>query len=303
MSTPTLALPIPRHACHGCGGSCQGVKVRPGPDELAPLAAQAAELGIADPVVDGVLRQDAGRCVFLDEADACRIHGRWGADAKPHICQQFPLLVLRTDGGVRVGVDPGCYHAWRTWRTGPEPAPDAVLISADKPRPAAEQRAEATLLGLLAAVQTPAQALAQLAAPGIEQRWATLLGSLDPAALLARTPGPKARAAIGPMLTPPASAPPWPALTPDQAAYTLSAVRTFVALRQGDPQLHAIGSTVLMLLGALTAAWHDTAPEPYGLALAGWSRCLRLPVFWSTVIAGPDVLRALVGGPARPGVS
>jgi lysine-N-methylase len=38
-----------------------------------------------------------GSCVFLTEAGLCRIHELFGADAKPFVCQQFPLQVVTTD--------------------------------------------------------------------------------------------------------------------------------------------------------------------------------------------------------------
>jgi lysine-N-methylase len=38
-----------------------------------------------------------GSCVFLTEARLCRIHEVFGADAKPFMCQQFPLQVVTTD--------------------------------------------------------------------------------------------------------------------------------------------------------------------------------------------------------------
>ncbi len=303
MPRPTLALPVPRHACHGCGGSCQGVTVRPLPDEIPGLRETAAALGVDDPFVDGTLRQVDGRCVFLADDQRCRIHATHGAAAKPHVCRQFPLVVVHAEGGARIGVDPSCFHAWRSWRDGPEPPEDTVLHGVPRERPAGEQQAEATLLSLLAAVPTPELALAQLSAPGIAARWSALLRRQDPDVLLPRTPGPRARAAVARLLDAPADPTGWGPLDPDLAAYTLNATRGFIALRMGHSQLRAIGSTLLMLLGALAATWQETEPEAYGELLAGWTRSLRVPPFWSTVISGPDVLQALIGGPQRPGVS
>jgi hypothetical protein len=271
--------------------------------EIERVREQALSLGIDSPIEDGALRQIAGECVFLDPDRRCLIHKTWGAEAKPQICRQYPWVVLQTSGGTRVGVDPGCYHGWRSWRDGAEPSPDAVLLSKTRDCSPAEERAEAALVELLGAVQTPSQALAQLVGPGIEGRWATRLRSLNSPETLRRTPGPKAQAAVAPLFFPPVPAPPWPQLDPETAALTLNAVRTFVALRQGDPQIRAIGSTLLMLLGALAAAWQDTSPAVYCEALAGWSRCLRLPAFWHTLIPGPESLQALVGGAQRPRVS
>ena len=187
MAQQALCSPLLRFQlapCQGCGGSCQGVTVRPLPEEIPRLREAAAALGVEVPFKEGTLRQVDGRCVFLTADNACRIHARYGAAAKPHVCQQFPLVVIHAEGGSRVGVDPSCFHAWQTWRTGPEPEEDRVLHGVSKERPDGEAQAEATLLGLLAAVPHPATALAQLSAPGIEQRWADLLRQQDHLPLL-----------------------------------------------------------------------------------------------------------------------
>ncbi|MEZ4321562.1 MAG: hypothetical protein R3F61_29080 [Myxococcota bacterium] len=92
--------------------------MRIGPDELDPLIANAARLGIETPLVNGYLRQNWGRCVFWDAG--CRLHAELGVDAKPTTCRQFP--VLATEGGLVL--DPACFHA------DPDPtapAPDVPL--------------------------------------------------------------------------------------------------------------------------------------------------------------------------------
>lgn len=270
---------------------------------MAPLLEQADSLGIEAPLEQGFLRQVDGRCVFLSPEFRCRIHARWGAEAKPRVCQQYPLVGLQTEDGTRPGVDPGCYHTWRSWREGPVLDLDQVLLVNQKERPESEVQGEVMLIRLLDTVSTPAQALSQLAATGIEQRWARLLRGLDPEIILARAPGPKARAALRPILEAPDPAPPFPDLDPDLAAFTLHTTRTFIALRQGDPQLRVIGNTLLMLLGSLAAAWANPSAAAYGEALAGWTRGLRWPLFWSAIVHDPEVLRGLVTGQHDPGVS
>ena len=105
-----------RHRCTTCGGSCQGVNVRLlDPDELARVVRLGQELAVAEPVVGNRLRQtEDGRCVFLDETHLCTLHARFGADAKPLICRQYPLVQLSTEAGQRRGIDPGCYSAFQT---------------------------------------------------------------------------------------------------------------------------------------------------------------------------------------------
>jgi Fe-S-cluster containining protein len=105
------------HTCRRCGASCEGLKVRPRPDEVAVLEARAAELGVDRPISGVWLRQVWGRCVFLDQG-ACRLHTRWGPDAKPSVCRTFPVL---SDGRI----DPACFHAGE-----PTGTPDPVILDA-----------------------------------------------------------------------------------------------------------------------------------------------------------------------------
>lgn len=41
-------------------------------------------------------------CIMLDEQGLCRIHSRWGPEAKPGVCQMYPFIALPAD---RVGFD------------------------------------------------------------------------------------------------------------------------------------------------------------------------------------------------------
>jgi Fe-S-cluster containining protein len=45
---------------------------------------------------------EAGRCVFLDEENRCRIHGQVGYNSKPEGCKAFPLHVGKVAGQTRV---------------------------------------------------------------------------------------------------------------------------------------------------------------------------------------------------------
>ncbi|GAG22906.1 unnamed protein product, partial [marine sediment metagenome] len=48
------------------------------------------------------------RCLFLDTDDLCIIHKELGAQAKPHMCRQFPFLAAYTWVDERVSANYGC---------------------------------------------------------------------------------------------------------------------------------------------------------------------------------------------------
>lgn len=93
-----------RHVCARCGGSCQGLRVRVGPEEKARLAADAESLGVQRPFDGPWLRQNWGVCVFY--ADGCRLHAELGSHRKPVVCRQFPVIGTT--------VDPSCFHSGDT---------------------------------------------------------------------------------------------------------------------------------------------------------------------------------------------
>jgi len=95
------------HRCQRCGASCTGSRVVPiDHDEAARIRTLAAALGIPSPLADGALRQNMGRCCFWAADAGCRLHETHGADAKPRVCRQFPIV----RAGNRVAIDPACPH-------------------------------------------------------------------------------------------------------------------------------------------------------------------------------------------------
>jgi Fe-S-cluster containining protein len=140
-----FSSPAPlRHACVGCGHSCEGHLVGPiDSDDQALLEERLTALrqddgliasGSATVEVDfegklhRVLNFPSGSCIFLDGSRRCRLHARWGALAKPLPCRMFPFRMVRTETGTRVAISPRCFHAHESYRSA-DALPPSSLIS------------------------------------------------------------------------------------------------------------------------------------------------------------------------------
>jgi hypothetical protein len=309
----TDAPAVLRHACTLCGGCCQGVRVPVYDRDRAAIARAADHLGIPDPIDGAGLRLVDGACVFLGEDDRCRIHATLGAQAKPTPCRQFPLVAVQAEDGVRIGVDPASYGAWRSWREGPA-LPDAAVVATRTPAPGGQAHIEAHLVARCEHPDTTLESLlGELVSepprgaslpPRFAARWAEHLHrSALPGFLVHDTLGRRLRGALAPVLH--ASVgweepPPWPALDPEIRAWTLEAVRRVLYLRL-LPGLPNVPTAALLLLGgAVAAAWTDPRPGAYHDHLTAWLRALRFPVFWQALVGDRATLAWLVTG-RRPG--
>jgi lysine-N-methylase len=118
------ALPIVEHwDCHGCTACCRETTIPLSADDLARLREQqwserpefrGAPIVRRTAWIAGatVLAQRAdGACVFLTDAGRCRIHEEFGAEAKPRVCQLFPLQAVASDRGAVVTVRRSCPSA------------------------------------------------------------------------------------------------------------------------------------------------------------------------------------------------
>lgn len=100
---------IERWDCCGCGKCCRGVIVALNAEDLKKLREQHWE---KDPEMKGIkiitrmgllakkyrlTHQKNGRCIFQSDDMLCRIHKKFGFDAKPHICQLAPLQMVPRD--------------------------------------------------------------------------------------------------------------------------------------------------------------------------------------------------------------
>lgn len=106
MSRLQLQLPtIQNWNCHNCGGCCKQHGIFITDEERRRIESQHWEetqdlpAGINPIVTDSSLwgkkqhrlaQQSDGSCVFLDERGLCRIHGKFGEEAKPLACRIYP---------------------------------------------------------------------------------------------------------------------------------------------------------------------------------------------------------------------
>ncbi|MCB9759412.1 MAG: YkgJ family cysteine cluster protein [Alphaproteobacteria bacterium] len=301
-----------RHRCMGCGGSCQSVHVSLFGDEPERIRALAAQLDVSEPVdEDNHLRKVDGACVFLDPGNLCRIHARFGPEAKPTVCRQFPIVAVRAEDGVRVGIDPSCYTAVQTWRDGPL-AEEGSLISSKVSFEEGQARQEARLIeDLEAPGATVAGVLARLCGQAppedgglpegfgerlLERIRAGKVQEFVSGAIV----GPQMAAALGPVLAHAvdSDAPgPWPVLSPEAEAWAIEATRRVVFLRLASVSLPSVaGVGLLMLSGAVLCGWTAPDTETFGHHLSGWIRALRFRPFWTRITPDPRTLSWLATG-------
>lgn len=299
---PSVALQTPRHTCFGCGACCFGHRVKlDGADELDRVTRHGASLGLDRPVVDGELRFDRGRCVFLSDTLRCRIHETFGSTEKPRVCQQYPLRSVRADGPRRVGVDPGCATAWRSFEDGEIPEfGETYGVTRDVSPP--EAAAETALLRATSAPGVTVGGLVHLMAgspggtglpDGYGHRLATRLRGMRLGPFLASDElGDGVRRWMAHLpevfdgLDP--DHPPAFALGAEADRFAVHVVRSLMFLRLGAwtplPQMTMIHG----LAGAVACAWADPRPERFGPALSTWTKLLRQPAFWLRLTAQPQ---------------
>ena len=107
--------------CHGCAHCCRDYRVPVTEEERQRILAQGwdkdPDLGDLPVImVSGpwwrrryrLSERGNGNCVFLDENQRCRIHARFGAEAKPLACRMFPFVLVPTDTHWRVGLRFAC---------------------------------------------------------------------------------------------------------------------------------------------------------------------------------------------------
>ncbi len=111
------------YSCHQCGWCCRWWRIEVESADRDRILAhdwaaesprlQGVQLfeeqrlpGRSEPVVQTA--QIDGQCVFLEGDGLCLIHKVMGLEAKPAVCQGFPLVLGRTADGVLVGGNYAC---------------------------------------------------------------------------------------------------------------------------------------------------------------------------------------------------
>ncbi len=122
MSLPLRSLPVVQNwDCHRCATCCHDYEVVVTEEERQRIIAQQWENDAALKGVEIFRRKgwfrpryslqhresDAG-CVFLDEQGLCRIHGKFGYEAKPLACKVYPFILVPTGEQWRVGMRFAC---------------------------------------------------------------------------------------------------------------------------------------------------------------------------------------------------
>jgi len=180
----TPAVPGLRYSCHGCGACCRDFTIELSPADMERLDRQGwqAELGVpfwTEFRGRRWLRQRSdGACVFLQDDGRCRVHARFGLEAKPLACQLFPFSFAPGPERARVGVSFACSSVQRG--LGAEIAShgqDLRRMQAELPEALSPRAAPELLQGLpgtTAEVEAVRQAVDGLLAQG-EIPWAVRL--------------------------------------------------------------------------------------------------------------------------------
>jgi len=127
MSWPVRHLNVLQHwDCQGCTNCCREYRVYITEEEQQRIAEQGweqtPEFANLTPVIkDGPasapryrLAHDAGHaCVFLNPEGRCRIHEKFGSEAKPFACRLYPFQLIHAGDHWRVGLRYSCPSAVR----------------------------------------------------------------------------------------------------------------------------------------------------------------------------------------------
>ena len=121
MPLPVRHLPVVQQwDCHSCGNCCREYQVPVTREERERLEAFDWS---DEPLLAGrplflrrglpwarryVLNHNVDHCVFLTTEGRCRIHERFGMDAKPLACRMFPFVLLPAGDHWRLGMRYAC---------------------------------------------------------------------------------------------------------------------------------------------------------------------------------------------------
>lgn len=154
-----------RYDCHLCGACCRaGFAVVVTEEERERIRKQGWE---NEPDFRGrpffirqirgeyiLAQREDGACLFLGEDQRCRIHAKFGPEAKPFACRPYPFLFLPMAGQVRISLRFDC-----------------PSVAANHGRPLAEHHAELAALALRAIPASAARLPPPPFRPGVHLGW------------------------------------------------------------------------------------------------------------------------------------
>ena len=290
-----------RHTCTGCGRSCHGVKVRLWSDAERQRIIDAAEtMGVPDPIVDGRLRMVDAHCVFQNDEGLCGIHAKFGFEAKPVACQQYPLIVLDTELGRRAGIDPSCFTHFGSWRTAPE-LPLVTKVTNKLEFDAAQIQMEGRVLHALARPFDESLSMLVQDPEHFGKRLVTVIQAADlEAPIHAPEAGQFLRQYMSALIAYIDTLDPETVtvtLSGERAAFTMDIAQRMVGLRLMPSYPLLPGVALLSLVGGIVSDWHHPDDDDaFSATLSTWTRAIRRPAFWGELTPSEEALRILVGG-------
>ena len=124
MALPIRNLPLVQNwDCHSCGDCCRQLEAVITEEEKQRL--EKLDLAGDSEIAAGpwflakgwlkkswaLRRRPDGSCVFLTLANRCRLHERFGEEAKPFVCRFFPFILIPAGNHWRVGLRYACPSA------------------------------------------------------------------------------------------------------------------------------------------------------------------------------------------------
>ena len=121
MTLPVRNLPVIQNwDCHSCGDCCRQLEAVI--TDLEKQRLEKLDLAADEEIAPGpwfvskglvsktwaLRRRPDGSCVFLTSANRCRLHERFGAEAKPFACRFFPFILVPAGDQWRVGLRFAC---------------------------------------------------------------------------------------------------------------------------------------------------------------------------------------------------
>ncbi len=139
MTMPLRQLPLIQNwDCHSCTHCCREYDVAVSAEERKRIVDQGwhddSEVGQYPLFIRRgwwsnsytLNHRPDGRCVFLKDDNRCRIHEKFGADAKPLACRLFPFDLIPVGDHWRVGIRYACPSAVQNKGPGLEQHKDAI---------------------------------------------------------------------------------------------------------------------------------------------------------------------------------